>query len=129
MKKIILSLLLGLGFVSANSQTDSLSQYTGKYVFPDGSVVPSVDVTLSDGALSMSSAAGSSGLTQLGVDSFEVVQFSGTAVFKRGEDKSVNAVHIEAAGYVLDGQKQPNGIWIFREYYMPGNKELLQPKK
>lgn len=68
MKKIILSLLLGLGFVSANSQTDSLSQYTGKYVFPDGSVVPSVDVTLSDGALSMSSAAGSSGLTQLGVD-------------------------------------------------------------
>lgn len=129
MKKTILCLILGLAFISANAQTDSLSQYTGKYVFPDGSVVPSVDVTLSDGALSMSSAAGSSALTQLGVDSFEIVQFTGTAVFKRGEDKAVNGVHIEAAGYVMDGQKQPNGIWIFREYYLPGNKELLLSKK
>ncbi len=129
MKKTIFCLVLGLAFISTNAQTDSLSQYAGKYVFPDGSVVPSVDVSMADGALSMSSTAGTSALTQLGVDSFEIVQFTGTAVFKRGEDKAVNAVHIEAMGYVLDGQKQPNGIWIFREYYLPGNKELLLSRK
>ncbi|MBI5856283.1 MAG: hypothetical protein HZB42_01430 [Sphingobacteriales bacterium] len=129
MKKIMLSLFLAACFFAANSQTDSLTQYTGKYVFPDGSVVPSVDVALSEGALSMSSAAGSSPLTQLGLDSFEIVQFTGTAVFRRGEDKTINAVHIEAMGYVLDGQKQSNGIWIFREYYLPVNRELLFSRK
>lgn len=129
MKKLFFIAIAAVSFSTINAQTDSLQQYTGKYVFPEGNVVPSVDVTLSEGALSMSSVAGSSALTQLGVDSFEVVQFTGIAVFRRGEDKAVNGVHIEAAGYVMDGQKQPNGIWIFREYFLPVNKELLAGKK
>lgn len=125
MKKIVLCLFTITAFFSVNAQTDSLHQYTGKYVFPDGSVVPSVDVDLTDGNLSMSSAAGTSALNKLGIDSFEIVEFSGVAVFKRGEDKAVNAVHIEAAGYVLDGQKQSNGIWIFREYFLPAREMAL----
>ena len=129
MKRLFFFLIVAISFSTANAQTDSLQQYTGKYVFPDGSVVPSVDVTLSDGALSMSSAAGTSALTQLGVDSFEIIQFAGTAIFRRDADKAINAVHIDAGGYILDGQKQSNGIWIFREYYLPVNKELLAEKK
>jgi hypothetical protein len=124
MKKLFSILIACSFFASVSAQTDSLFQYTGTYVFPDESVVPTVDVAVADGALTMSSPAGSSPLTQLGVDSFQIVQFSGTAVFKRGDDKSVNAVHIEAMGYILDGVKQKNGIWIFREYYLPANKEL-----
>lgn len=122
MKKLFLSLIVSVSFLAANAQTDSLQQYTGTYVFADGSPVPSVDVTLADGALSMGSAAGTSALTQLGVDSFLIVQFSGTAVFRRGEDTKVNAVHIEAAGYIMDGKKQANGLWIFREYYLPASQ-------
>ncbi len=127
MKKLFLSLVLITSFYAVNAQTDSLQEYAGTYVFPEGNVVPSVDVTLASGSLSMSSAAGTSALTQLGVDSFAVVEFSGTAVFRRGDDKKVNGVHIEAAGYVMDGKKQQNGIWIFREYfYVPGKEaELL----
>lgn len=121
-------MIAGISFSAVNAQTDSLQQYTGKYIFPDGSVVPSVDVTLSEGALSMSSVAGSSALNQLGVDSFEVVQFTGTAVFRRGEDKAINGVHIEAAGYILDGQKQSNGVWILREFFIPVNKETWEKK-
>ena len=37
MKKVFFSLLVMVGFVTANAQTDSLQQYTGKYTFPDGS--------------------------------------------------------------------------------------------
>jgi hypothetical protein len=126
MKKLFLSLILVAGFYTANAQADSLQEYTGTYIFPDGNVVPSVDVTLAGGALSMSSAAGTSALVQLGVDSFSVVEFSGTAVFRRGDDKKVNGVHIEAAGYVMDGKKQQNGLWIFTTYatyYPPTKKE------
>lgn len=122
MKKFFLSFIVSISFLAVSAQTDSLQQYTGTYVFPEGSPVPSVDVAIGDGALTMNSAAGNSALTQLGVDSFLVVQFSGTAVFQRGEDKQVNAVHIEAAGYILDGKKQSNGLWIFRGYYLPADK-------
>ena len=129
MKKFFFFVFAVVSFSAVNAQTDSLQQYIGKYAFPDGSVVPSVDVALSDGTLSMSSAAGSSALTQLGVDSFEIVQFTGIAVFKRGEDKTINGVHIEAAGYIMDGQKQPNGIWIFKESLLPDNKKQLSGGK
>ena len=133
MKKLFLSLFIAAGALSLNAQEappkPPLEDFIGRYVFPDGSVVPDVTVALSGGALTMSSAAGNSSLTELGVDSFSVVEFSGFAVFKRGDDKKVNRVHIEAGGYILDGQKQ-NGInsWSFTIYYRP-NKELVLPKK
>lgn len=130
MKKIILSILASLFIIAVNAQTDPvpkppLEDFVGKYVFPEGSVVPEVDVALSGSALSMTSVAGSSALVELGVDSFQIVEFSGFAVFKRGEDKKVNAVHIEAGGYVLDGQKKSGGAWVFTYYYRP-DRELLK---
>ena len=129
MKKIISIVFASLFVLILNAQTDQpkppLEDFVGKYVFPDGSVVPDVDVTLSGTALTMASSAGTSALVELGIDSFQIVEFSGTAVFKRGEDKKVNAVHIEAAGYVLDGQKKA-GSWSFTYYVKP--KELLSKK-
>ena len=128
MKKLFLLFSFFAIIANINAQ-DTLSQYTGKYVFPEGAPVPDVEVTLTDGALSMGSVAGTSALTQLGVDSFFIIEFSGTAVFKRYDDKKVNAVHIEAMGYILDGQKQDAGVWIFTSYYRPVNRELLLTKK
>lgn len=109
MKKLFLSLILIISFYGLQAQTDSTQQFVGKYNFPEGSVIAYVDVLAENGALSMSTTLGVSALNHLGIDSFEIVQYAGIAVFKRGEDRNVNAVHIEAAGYVLDGQKQPNG--------------------
>jgi len=130
MKQILLSIIATLFIVAVNAQTDKpkppLEDFVGKYTFPDGSVVPEVDVTLANNALTMSSTAGTSALTELGIDSFQIVEFSGIAVFKRGDDKKVNAVHIEAAGYVLDGQKKSGG-WSFTYYYKP--KETIATKK
>jgi hypothetical protein len=128
MTKLLFLFSILLSFAVVNAQ-DTLTQYTGKYVFPDGGPVPEVEVTLTDGALSMGSVAGNSLLIQLGVDSFLIVEFSGTAVFKRAEDNKVNGVHIDAAGYILDGKKQDTGVWVFTGYYRPANGELLRAKK
>lgn len=133
MKKIALSILASLFIISVSAQEPApkppLEDFVGKYVFPEGSVVPEVDVALSGSALMMTSSAGNSALVELGVDSFQIVEFSGIAVFKRGADKKVNAVHIEAMGYVLDGQKKSGGAsWEFT-YYIRPNKELLLSKK
>ena len=133
MKKIIVSIFASLFIVAINAQTEPapkppLEDFVGKYVFPDGSVVPDVTVTLDGSALTMASVQGNSALVELGRDSFSIVEFSGTAVFKRGDDKKVNGVHIEAMGYVLVGQKQSGGGWVFKYYYRP-NRELLLSKK
>jgi hypothetical protein len=132
MRKFILFILTSIFIISANAQSDPapkppLSDFVGRYVFPEGSVVPDVTVALSGEALIMTSAAGSSNLTELGRDTFTIVEFSGVAIFKRGEDKKVNAVHIEAQGYVLDGQKQSGGAWSFT-YYLRPNTDLLVKK-
>src|SRR5215203_5821643 len=129
MKKIILSILGLIFIISVNAQSEPapkppLSDFVGRYVFPEGSVVPDVTVALSGEALTMTSAAGSSNLIESARDTFTIVEFSGVAVFKRGDDKKVNGVHIEAQGYVLDGQKQSGGAWSFT-YYLRPNGELL----
>lgn len=129
MKKLILLLIAFTTVNFINAQDSTLQQYTGKYIFPEGGPVPDVEVTLSGEALSMASVAGSSSLVKLGVDSFQIVEYSGTAVFKRGDDKKVNAVHIEAMGYVLYGQKQNSGLWIFTAYYRPEKAAMYSRKK
>ena len=116
MKKLILFLSVCIITATISAQ-DSLLQYTGKYIFPDGSVVPDVDVTLAEGALYMSSVAGTSSLVLLGIDSFAITEFNGIALFKRNGDKKINAVYIDAMGYVLEGKKQEDGSWAFSEFY------------
>lgn len=102
------------------AQSDStLKEYAGRYIFPDGSVVSEVTVTIDGAQLSMSSSAGVSQLNKLGVDSFQIVEFQGTAVFKRGDSRAIKSVHIEAAGYVLDGTKEDVKGWAFRSYRKP----------
>ena len=128
MKKLFLLLSFIAAVVSANA-SDTLSNYIGKYIFPDGSPVPEVEVVLSGEALSMTSVAGNSTLTKLGIDTFQIVEFSGTAVFKHSDDGKVNAVHIEAMGYVMDGQKQSTGTLSFTIYYRPENAAMIKPKR
>ena len=106
MKKILLSVVIPALFCTALEAQDSSShQYVGKFKFPEGSVVTSVEVSLDNGALTMTSSAGTSGLALLGVDSFNIVSFNGYAVFRRNETKRIVAIHIDASGYVLDGVK------------------------
>jgi len=106
MKRILISVVMIALFCTALEAQDSSShQYVGKYKFPEGSVITSVEVALDNGALTMNSSAGISGLDLLGIDSFNIVNFKGYAVFRRNETKKIVAVHIEASGYVLEGVK------------------------
>jgi len=105
MKRILFSVVLTVMACCAVHAQDTLHQYVGKYTFPDGSVVPGVEVLFDNGALTMNSTAGTSPLQLLGPDSFNIVNFSGYAVFRRNDHKKIAVVHIEASGYVLEGPK------------------------
>ena len=107
MKKLLLLFILSGFMVNAEAQLDSLKQYTGKYKFPDGTVVSEVDVTVdSSGILMASSSAGSSELKKTSErDVFELVSYNGLTTFKRSPEGKVNAIKIELTDMILEGTK------------------------
>ena len=111
MKKLIALFCLGMGFVSmVNAQQSppvdsTLQQYVGKYLFPPGSPVSEVTVSLENGALTSTSSAGVSPLEKQGEDLFAITQFQGTAKFNRDANKKIIGVSINAMGYQLEGTK------------------------
>ncbi|HJV18585.1 MAG TPA: hypothetical protein VJ552_01790 [Sediminibacterium sp.] len=116
MKKMLLFALLltGLSF-AATAQTPStdtavLKQYLGKYKFPEGSPVTDVTVAIENGVLTMASAVGNSVLEKQGEDIYAIVQFQGTATFKRNEEKKVIGVNIFAMGYTLEGTREETTV-------------------
>ncbi len=103
MKKIFLLFALFIFSGVALYAQDSLKVYVGKYKFPEGSVVPEIEVILENGVLSFKSAMGTTPVERNGGDEFSIPAYSGTATFTRNEAKKITGLHIEASGTVLDG--------------------------
>jgi hypothetical protein len=111
MKKYLL--LFGFAlcfFMTAQAQEGSkdtaiLKEYTGKYIFPSGSVISQVEVKLENGALVIESAAGVSPLVKQEGDLYSITANSGTAKFNRDANKKIISVSIDARGYQLEGTK------------------------
>ncbi len=105
MKKIFLSFFLIMSVTMINAQTDSLLQYAGKYKFPDGSPVTEISLTIENGVLMGSSSQGSSEFRATSTpDVFEIVAFSGTATFKRTDDK-VTGMQVQVGELNMEGTK------------------------
>lgn len=103
MKKLFFAFTLLVGF-SANAQTDSLDQYVGKFRFPDGSPVSEISVVLENGILTGTSAMGNSEFRKTDTkDVFDVVAYSGTATFRRGEDGKVKMLRIQVQDIDMEG--------------------------
>lgn len=91
--------------MTVNAQTDSLQQYTGKYKFPDGSVVTEIIVTLDSTVLTANSAMGSTELKKIEGDVFEIVVYGGTATFKRNTENKISGVQILVGDINMEGTK------------------------
>lgn len=109
MRKLLLFLFaLGSSFILFAQQAppaDSLKEYTGKYKFPEGSEVTEIKVGIENGILWAYSDKGNSELKKIEKDLFEVVQYTGTATFKRDENGKINGVHVEVGDMIMDGTK------------------------
>lgn len=132
MKKGFLFLCLVFGsFVFAHAQDappkdSTLQQFVGKYKFPDGSVVAEVIVALENGALTMSSSAGTSALEKQEEDIYTIVQFQGSAKFVRDSNKKVIGVNINAMGYQLEGTKvETKPLALQKRHIIPVSLVLL----
>ncbi len=112
MKKLLLSLLVTISFLTATAQADTaLQKFTGKYKFPDGSPVTEVTVAVDkEGVLTASSAMGTTELKKTDTENvFEVVAYSGTATFKKNAEGKVISVQIVVGDLNIEGTKSEAG--------------------
>lgn len=111
MKKYLL-LFACIISVTAYAQDSTYKELLGKYKFAAGNPIEEAVVTWDNGIITMSSSAGTSTLEKVQGDTFNIVSFSGIAVFKRNDAKKVTGVHVDASGYVMDGVKEGAGFAI-----------------
>jgi hypothetical protein len=123
MRKVFILFLSMITFAVAGAQSsnspDSLKEYTGKFKFPDGSPFSEVSVLLENGVLMASSSAGSSELKRREGDVFDIVSYSGTAIFKRDDAKKVVRMQVQvqdvdAEGERVDGSPAPQHPWKYK---------------
>ena len=114
MKKLVILAVCFCSFLFVGAQDSTLKEYVGIYKFPDGSPVPSVEVTIQDGNLFGNSANGSASLIKMSKDTFSIPSFNGMAYFKRNADGKVNGIKIELTDVTLEGNKE--GTMGFLEF-------------
>ena len=123
MKKLLLLAfaVCAFSFVNAQAPSDStLKEYTGKYKFPDGSPFSEINISLENGVLTASSAAGSSDLKRREGDVFDVVAYGGTATFKRNDAKKIAKLQVQVNDLDIEGDKAEEGklsdiFWRYRK--------------
>jgi hypothetical protein len=118
MRKIAFCLIASMAFLFVAAQQDTtLQQYTGKYVFKEGSAVPDMTVTLNEnGVLIASSVQGSSELKKTEGDVFTIVAYNGLATFKRNDAGKVSWVKVEVGDIVLEGTRQESNAALFPHF-------------
>lgn len=126
MRKILITVLSLLAFNAAFATADStLKEFTGKYVFPEGSVISEVTVNLDGDALTITAPMGTSALERKEGDLFTIVQYNGIAQFTRDANKKITGVTIDAMGYHLEGTKVGSGF----QFVAYSKKTLLRTTK
>jgi len=106
MKKFLLMAAILVGVIAtANAQTSPLKDYLGKYVFPEGSPVTEVTLTIEDTVLTINSAMGATALEKKGVDTFYLAAYDAPIIFKRGANNEVETLTIIVQGMELTATK------------------------
>jgi hypothetical protein len=120
MKKLVILVVCFCSFLFVKAQQDSLlKEYVGVYKFPDGSPVPSVEITIQDGNLFGNSANGSASLVKMSKDTFSIPSYNGMAYFKRNADGKVNGIKIELTDVTMEGEKEGAlGLLLNRKQYL-----------
>ena len=120
MKNILFltAFLLG-GLATSFAQKAPITDYVGKFNFPEGSVVPWVVVKITPDSLLVSeSLQGNASLVHIEGDIFSIVEYSGVAEFRRNGDGKINGVKVSVGDIVMEGTKEESGLQqVFRNLW------------
>lgn len=96
MKKILLFITLSVVVTALNAQTElNLQKYTGRYIFPAGSLAEDAVVSLvNDSILNISASIGESNLEYVENETFSLPQYGGTLIFIRDDSKNIQGFRV-----------------------------------
>ncbi len=118
-KSLLLVLAIILTTIAVNAQQDTtLAQYAGKYIFQAGAPVPDATVSVSGPNMSVSSAMGVATLVKIEGDLFSLVEYNGTAEFKKNETGKVTGVVIRVGDTEIIGTKETSAIYWLRPHLL-----------
>ena len=110
--------LMGLSASAAPPLDSSFVNYTGKYVFAQGSIVAEAVVAIENGGLQISSHAGVATLSRIDRDLFSLVEYDGTAEFYRNATGKITAIRILVHPLDLTGSRQQSQIQLIHPLRM-----------
>jgi hypothetical protein len=112
--KQILFIMAVLATFGAHAQNTSLTEYTGKYNFGEGSSISQALVELKDDKLVISSDRGAASVTRLESDSFAVDEYGGYVAFRRNATKLISGikVYIPAGNIDIEGVKADSAATV-----------------
>ena len=118
MKKILLlsTLLLGV-FITIQAQDTTLTQFTGKFKFSEGSPVQEVVISADNGTLVAASAMGSVVLQKTGEDQYYIADYQAPVIFKRDSNRKVIGLSISVSGMVLEAVKVEAASFVDQKIY------------
>ncbi len=118
MKKILLlsTLLLGV-FISIQAQDTTLTQFTGKYKFAEGSPVQEVVINVDKGTLVAASAMGSFVLQKTREPQYYIADNQSPVIFKRDSNKKVIGLSISVSSMVLEALKVETVSFVDEKMY------------
>lgn len=118
-KSLLLALAIILTTLAVNAQQDTtLAKYTGKYVFPAGAPVPDAVVSVAGNNMSVASAMGTATLVRIEGDLFSLVEYNGTAQFKKNEAGKVVSVVIVVGDTEIVGTKEETALHWLRPHLL-----------
>lgn len=115
--------LLCLVALSAGAQDSTLKEYVGKYIFPEGSIVPTAEVYLNGAELTVNSVQGSSLMQKVAKDTFALISFDGMAYYTRNKAGQVSGVKVVVGDIVLDGIKEGVTAFIHRNRHFIATRQ------
>jgi hypothetical protein len=113
-KLLVLSTFFLSNFLHAQEDT-TLKEYTGKYNFPEGSVVAFLEVTIQDGSLFGNSPAGGATLSKISRDTFSIPSYSGMVYFIRNADNKIKSLRLVVNELDIEGTKENSTGWLKRK--------------
>jgi hypothetical protein len=106
MRVLLFLCFISLATSNLNAQDSTLKEYVGNYIFPDGSFVPSAEISLRDTVLNINSEKGTSDLVKRSRDTFSLLNYDGTVYFKRDSTNKISGVKVEVEDVLVEGNKQ-----------------------
>jgi hypothetical protein len=112
MRIILFLCFIGLATSNLNAQDSTLKQYVGNYIFPDGSFVPSAEISLRDTVLNINSEKGTSDLVKRARDTFSLASYDGTVYFKRDSTNKITGIKVDVEDVLIEGNKQADSTAV-----------------